>query len=137
MSLYMWRDRGVCVCVCVCRAWGVFEWRDVCVCVCEERDGNMEGEKRVLVCVGVYVWRVECVGALEEEKWVCVCEGNIDLEYVCVCRDWGMGVRESQGYRRRGVHMCVYLRMERQGCMGVEKTLYMRREVERVSGRRD
>ena len=80
VTVHVERQGCVCVCVCVCRAWGVFEWRDVCVCVCEERDGNMEGEKRVLVCVGVYVWRVECVGALEEEKWVCVCEGRDMLE---------------------------------------------------------
>lgn len=57
VTLYMWRDGGMCV----CRDWGVFEWRDVCVYVCEERYGNMEGETRgvgerrgcwcVLVCV--------------------------------------------------------------------------------------
>ena len=46
----------------------------------------------MLVCVGVYVWRVECVGALEEEKWVCVCEGNIGLESVCVCVETGVWV---------------------------------------------
>ena len=47
------------------------------------------------------------MGALEEEKWVSVCARNVELECVCVCRDWGMGVRERQGYRRRDVHMCV------------------------------
>ena len=30
------------------------------------------------------MWRAECVGALEEKKWVCVSEGNFELECVCV-----------------------------------------------------
>ena len=58
VTVYMWRDRGVCV----CRDWGVFEWRDMCVYVCEERDGNMEGEtrgvekRRGCVCGELSVW---------------------------------------------------------------------------------
>lgn len=129
--LYMWRDRGY-----VCVETGVCLNGEMCVYMCVKktweyggRDKACGGEKRVLVCVGVCVWRVECVGALEEEKWVCVCEGNVELECVCGGGDWGMDVRERQGYRGE-MCTCVRIRMERHGCMGVEKTLYMSREVE-------
>lgn len=50
------------------------------------------------------------MGALEEEKWVFVCEGNVELECLCVCV-WGRlgyGCERETRIWRRDMHMCVF-----------------------------
>jgi len=55
------------------------------------------------------MWRAECVGALEEKKWVCVSEGNFELE--CVCVETGVCVCVENGvWRERWICVCAWMK---------------------------
>lgn len=67
----------------VCVETGVCLNGETCVYMCVKKDMGIWRERQGAwgreegCCVGVCVWRVECVGALEEEKWVFGLEGML------------------------------------------------------------